>query len=169
MTARTRLYGVSSGNGNDGVSHTYADYYVRTNDPWLLARAAAYDCYKRKAWPFLDDNLEVDGEAEYTIYVTLFEEPDFEAPTVTCPDCSGSGCDGDTTDECETCGGTGEAEDEDYETGPAAFILDVFPEKDEDWVSKRGRLVYDSLEDALSPEAIARAKGREDYTDMGHD
>ena len=34
-------YGVSSGNGNNGVSHLYPDYYVRTADPFRLAELAS--------------------------------------------------------------------------------------------------------------------------------
>ena len=36
-------YGVSSGNGNNGVSHLYPDYYVRTADPFRLAELAMVD------------------------------------------------------------------------------------------------------------------------------
>lgn len=157
--AEIRLYGVSTGNGNDGVSQMYADYYVRTNEPWTLARAAAYSCYKPGAWEFLDNELQVDGDENYTISAILYEEPNFEAPTVECEDCGGTGEDADG--QCDTCDGSGMVTEEDYDSGPAAFILEVFTESDEAWVKWRSACVYDSLEDAIEAEAIERARARE--------
>ena len=83
-----RLYGVSYGNGNDSVSHMYPDYYVATDDPRRLAKAAMvsmFDAGEGQAWAI--ENMEVDGEAEYTISATIYNPPeddgDFEA---TCED-----------------------------------------------------------------------------------
>lgn len=173
------LYGVSTGDGNNGVSHMFANYYVRTADPWLLARAAAYAEWQPAAWDYLDSELRVDGEAEYTISAMLYEAPDFEPPTVDCPDCydgqvpvdchvcEGSGlAENDTencphcagtgmdTEDCPNCDGTGQVPEEYYENGPAAFILEVFPENE----PREGRPVYDSIEDALGADAIERAR-----------
>ena len=64
----TRLYGVSSGNGNDGVSQMFPDYYVRTDSPWQLAELAALSTFKPgagQAW--CKRHVEIDGESEYTI------------------------------------------------------------------------------------------------------
>lgn len=77
MKTETRLYGVSTGDGNNGVSHVFADYYVRTDDPYLLAAAASYSCWKQEVWGVLDRELQVDGEAEYTISAWLYDEPGF--------------------------------------------------------------------------------------------
>lgn len=160
MTDNTepRLYGVSIGDGNNGVSHTFADYYVRTADPDLLVVAAAYDEYKPKAWDFLDSELEIAEEAEYTRTVWLYDEPDFELLPATCPSCMGSGFNVyDDAEPCPECEGSGVVPDEDDEIRPAAFILEVFPEDN----PRESRPIYDSIEDALSAEAIARAKARD--------
>ena len=99
----TKLYGVSTGDGNNGVSHMFPDYYVRTDDPWLLARAAAYGCWKQGDWGWLSSSMEVDGEAEYTISAFTLDEPDTEHD-----------------------------DEADYSDTPAPFILEVFPVKEEE-------------------------------------
>lgn len=72
-------YGVSSGNGNDGVSQMYPDYYVRTADPYRLAELAMLDTFKRgKGMRWAKRNVEVDGERDYTITATIYEGPDGE-------------------------------------------------------------------------------------------
>lgn len=76
--ATPRWYGVSSGNGNDGVSHTFPDYYVRTNDPFRLAELAAIGMLNHKYRSWAKDNVEVDGEADYTISATFIEGPNEE-------------------------------------------------------------------------------------------
>ena len=73
-----RWYGVSSGNGNDGVSHMYPDYYVRTCEPFALARAAAIAEWKPKFYRWAADSVDVDGEAEYVISATFYEGPNGE-------------------------------------------------------------------------------------------
>src|ERR1700744_2230717 len=72
-----RYYGVSSGDGNNGVSHMFPDYYVKTDQPYRLAKLAALTTFKKgegEAWAL--KNMEVDGEAESTIYVTFYESPE---------------------------------------------------------------------------------------------
>lgn len=76
--ATPRLYGVSFGNGNDGVSHTYPSYYVRTCEPFALAAAALLSEFKPKYRPMVAEAMEVDGEADYTIYATLYNPLDDE-------------------------------------------------------------------------------------------
>lgn len=74
--SETKLYAVSSGNGNNGVSHMFPDYIVSTNDPWLLARLAATTDFKPgKGRQWCRKNLEIDGEADYTISATLYDPP----------------------------------------------------------------------------------------------
>lgn len=118
MTAQNeiRLYGVSTGAGNTGVSRGFPDFYVRTAEPYLLAAAAAYGCWKPKAWDFLDSELQLGGEAEYTISAWL---------------------------------------DGGYESGPAVFVLEVFPV--EEGEQREGKMVYAGLEAACDVAAIARA------------
>ena len=70
-----QLYAVSSGNGNDGVSHHYPDYYVRTTDPWRLAALAVVDSLKPKYMRWASEAVEVDGEAAETITAVLYEGP----------------------------------------------------------------------------------------------
>lgn len=157
MTDEIRLYGVSTGDGNMGVSHMYADYYVRTNDPWLLARAAAYDWHKREIWGFLDEGLNVDGEADYTISADVYQYP-CDSETEECEACGGEGILDD--EECDDCEGTGTVEvEEDWDgCDHSEFILHVFPENDDEWAACRTCPVYDCIEDALSEDAIAHVR-----------
>ena len=72
------LYGVSSGNGNDGVSHMFADYYVNTDDPWRLARLALVASFKDEWKARALDAATVDGESEYTISAMIHDPLDEE-------------------------------------------------------------------------------------------
>jgi hypothetical protein len=75
--SETRYYAVSSGNGNDGVSHMFPDYIVKTNRPWALARLAALSTFKKgEGQTWCDENLELDGEADHTIFAVLHESPE---------------------------------------------------------------------------------------------
>lgn len=75
--ATPKWYGVSWGNGNDGVSHMWPDYYVRTDDPWKLAEIAAVSNLKDRTWA--KENVEIDGEADYTITAMFLDPPDDDA------------------------------------------------------------------------------------------
>ena len=127
--ATPRLYGVSTGNGNDGVSHMYPSYYVRTVDPWTLARAAMLSEFKEgegQAWAL--EAMSVDGEAEYGISATIYDPPD----------------DGDDRDHSESWS----------EVNGAWLIVEVFPEPD----PNTGRMTYDNLQDAFTPALLALAE-----------
>jgi hypothetical protein len=76
--ATPRLYGVSYGNGNDGVSHTFADFYVRTNDPWRLAELALISDFKSDWKVRAQDAALIDGESDYTISATIYDPLDEE-------------------------------------------------------------------------------------------
>lgn len=76
MSDTPQWYGVSSGDGNDGVSHMYADFYVHTDNPWRLAKLAAITTFKPKFQQWAGDNVEIDGEAEYTISACFYSMPD---------------------------------------------------------------------------------------------
>ena len=83
-----KLYGVSTGNGNNGVSQMFPDYYVWTDQPYRLAKAALVDTFKDgvgKDWALR--HIEIEGESEYTIYAILSDPPceeteDGEYPTL---------------------------------------------------------------------------------------
>jgi hypothetical protein len=163
----TRVYGVSSGNGNHGVSHTFADYYVRTTDPWRLAHAAIIAEFKSgtgQAWAM--EHCEIDGEADYTISAVILDPPndeseDSEYPTLyVCDECGfdseESSLDGAECTECES-GHFAEKEFDDYEDGRnwsesngAWLIVEVFPEDS----PRDGVQIYDSIEDALSEDVL---------------
>jgi hypothetical protein len=79
-----RWYGVSFGNGNDGVSNVFPSYCVRTADPWKLAHAALLANFNDvplndgpQTWrEWASENVEVDGEAEFGITATIYDPPD---------------------------------------------------------------------------------------------
>lgn len=96
-----RLYGVSSGNGNDGVSHMFADYYVTTNDPWRLAKLAMVTQFKEAYQAKALEECTVDGEAEYTVQAVIYEPLDAEPAEEGESYCDANGC---------------------------AYLIDVFPE-----------------------------------------
>lgn len=74
-----RWYGVSIGNGNDGVSQLHPDYYVRTADPYATARLALILSYSGGSWrDHAAAECVTDGESDYTVYATLYEGPDGE-------------------------------------------------------------------------------------------
>lgn len=75
-----RWYGVSTGNGNDGVSQLYPSYAVLTDDPWTLARGAMIASFQPcSAWRRLAINdAYVDGDADYAVSATLFQGPNGE-------------------------------------------------------------------------------------------
>jgi hypothetical protein len=86
-----RLYGVSHGNGNDGVSHIFADYYVHTDDPWRLARLALAGQFKLD---WIDKALaeaDVDGDDDYTIYATIYNPLDWADEDGECSWCEANG------------------------------------------------------------------------------
>lgn len=164
MTEQTRLYGVSSGNGNDGVSHMFADYYVKTDKPWLLAQAAILSEFKPgkgQAWAL--DNAEIDGEAEYTISAMILDPPNDEsedgeyATVYVCSECD---AEGDDSQPCESCGENHwqEKEYSDYEDGRnwsesngAWLIVEVFPMDG----PNHDAPTYESLADCFSAEVLA--------------
>ena len=80
MTTEKRWYGVSHGNGNDGVSQLYPDYAVMTDDPWTLAHGAMVASFQpRSAWRRLAiRDAYVDGETDYTVSACLHEGPNGE-------------------------------------------------------------------------------------------
>lgn len=130
MSGTIKLYGVSTGNGNDGVSHMFADYYVWTDQPYRLAEAALVDTFKEgEGMAWAKENVEVDGEAEFTISAVIYNPPleDGEEPS--------------------------EEEDGDWCSANGAWlILEVFPVEELDM--RDGRPVFDSIESALTETVL---------------
>lgn len=150
--ATPRLYGVSFGNGNDGVSHSYPQYYVRTNEPFVLASAALLGAFKPDYQHLVDDEMEVDGETEFTITATLYNPlsdttksenslPDDDVP--------------DDGDESEDDGGSW------CDANGAYMIVEVFRVDSAD--VRDSCPLYDSLSDCFAdaPELV-RAIARKD-------
>lgn len=77
IDATPHLYGVSFGNGNNGVSHAWPNFYVRTCEPFILAAAAILSKFEAgEGIEWASVNTEIDGEAEYGISATIYNPPD---------------------------------------------------------------------------------------------
>jgi hypothetical protein len=160
MSNETRLYAVSSGNGNDGVSHMFPDYYVRTNDPYRLAALAMVSSFDHKFKKAAADACEIDGESDYTISATIYNPEDVdpsEAVTEMC--CSDCGytwtIDGEIPNDlqCPKCESDA-VEQSDLEMycniNGAWQIIDVFPDNE----PKDDRPTYDSLEECFGEDDL---------------
>ena len=79
--ATPRWFGVSSGNGNDGVSQLFPDYYCRctASEAVDLAAAAMISDFKPAGYQWAKENMTVDGESDYTISACISDPPDDEA------------------------------------------------------------------------------------------
>lgn len=76
-----KLHGVSIGNGNDGVSHLFPNYYVMTDDPYSLARLAIIHDINPGAQKWAAEVVEVEGEADYTVSAVIYDPP-YDKPEV---------------------------------------------------------------------------------------
>lgn len=148
VDAIPRWYGVSTGNGNDGVSHMFPDYYVRTFDPWLLAYAATIDGFKPEWQDAAIEAMDVSGEAEYGIQACILDPVDY-APEVDHSECE----DGEDCEGCSECEDHGTWSD----SNGAWFLLDVFPVADVE-SERSSAMQYGSIEETFGVEAIAKAK-----------
>lgn len=145
--ATPRWYGVSSGNGNDGVSHTWPDYYVRTCDPYRLASLAIVGWFDTDYYEWAIENYETDGEADYTIYATILNPPDDGADERDHSQCE----DGDDCEGCDQC----ESEDSSYCDANGAWkIFEVFPIADMD-DERSSAMRYETLQEAFSDDLLA--------------
>lgn len=156
-----RLYGVTFGNGNDGVSHMFPSYYVRTNDPWMLINCAVLASFTREGWDFVIENLDVEGDSDYTISGVIYDPPSDEQDVDVLENDDGLFY----TDEFDNEFFDTEDEARDYylENTPswsagngAWFIAEVFWEVEDE--IRCGIKVYDSIEDAYLDETIKKAK-----------
>lgn len=136
--ATPRWFGVSFGNGNDGVSHTFPRYFCRctADQAYTLAKAALVaTLFNPPDYRWAIENCEVDGEAEYTITATIYDPPD---------------------------DGTEESDDEypmTWSEGNGAWIIcEVFP-VDVDELPERGdpygHMCYPSLADCFDAAFLA--------------
>jgi hypothetical protein len=124
----TKLYAVSRGNGNDGVSQMFPDYYVRTNDPYRLARLALVTQFLPCAQEQVLDECRVEGEADYTISAVLYDPLDEEP----------------AEDGMSWCDANG-----------AYMIVEVFPDDGPDMADPYHRFVYDSINECFSVRELA--------------
>ena len=128
MNNESKYYGVSLGDGNNGVSHIFPSYVVRTDDPWQLAYLAGlseFNVGEGQEWA--KTNMELSGEEDYSISVVFLES--FE-----------------TQEERK------ELIDEAFRCDYAWLILEVFPFDPP--YNNRPMCVYDSLEDCFVEEFI---------------
>lgn len=141
--AMPRLYGVSFGNGNDGVSHTYANFYVRTCEPYTLAAAAVLSDFKPgEGIVFAIKNIEIDGEADYGISATILDPPVDEM------DPTGEGLP-DPDDSFDP--------DDSWSSHNGAWLIcEVFPVEPDD--ARDSVPYYESLSDAFTPDLITLAR-----------
>jgi hypothetical protein len=142
-------YGVSLGDGNDGVSHIYANFYVRTCEPFRLAQAAMLSEFKAgegQEWAL--EAMEIDGEAEYTISAVIYDPPDDSDDS----DRDHSEC--DDGEDCEGCSACEPDETESWSSANGAWLIcEIFPVEPDDMRSDV--MAYDSLSDAFTAELLA--------------
>lgn len=135
----TRWYGVSTGDGNNGVSHLWPNYMVKTADPWKLAELAAAHEFKEgagKQWA--DRNVEIDGDADFCISAVFYNPPcedtaDGEYPDVENPEDAEDGRNWS-------------------EYNGAWFIVDVYP-IDDDTRENSSAPEYESIEACFGESA----------------
>ena len=157
----TRTYGVSTGNGNDGVSHTFANYYVTTDSPWLLAHCAVISEFKPgKGREFAMEAADIDGESDYTITACIYNPPREEQEYPVTELESGKWIVDDEPDE------EYDSEDEAInaylendgaywcDANGAWFILEVFPDDE----PRKSTPHYDSIEDCFDADVIHDAR-----------
>lgn len=77
--AAAAWYSVSLGNGNDGVSRSHPDYYVKTDKPYDLAIAGLLNTVDADLWDRMQDEVDTHGnEPKWGISATLHEGPNGE-------------------------------------------------------------------------------------------
>lgn len=161
VEAMPRWYGVSFGNGNDGVSRSWPSFWVKTCEPYTLAAAGMLSEFtpgEGQIW--CAENMQIDGEADYGIDATLYNPPgdreDYESELAEAQA---------AVDAAESEEEREEAEDrlrEIAESDPGSWsefngawrMCEVFPQDEPDTRAPK----YTSLSDAFSPDLIALAR-----------
>lgn len=128
-----RLYAVSHGDGNIGVSHIFPDYYVHTDEPFRLATLAMVTSFNPTFQQAALDAVEVDGDADYTVSAVIYNPEDVD-PSEADPD-------EDVEMFCNING--------------AWQIVDVFPDDGPDLADPWHRPVYMSIEECFGEAAAA--------------
>ncbi len=159
--ATPRWYGVSFGNGNDGVSHMYPAYYVKTFDPWTLAAAALIGDMASDYHDWASENMDVDGEADYGISAMILNPPDDNSDWR--PDHSECG-DGEDCEGCPEC--ENQEPDGSWSDANGAWrICEIFPVSDDELPDRNSdpwcRPMYASLENCFGATAPELALARE--------
>lgn len=155
MSDEIRLYAVSSGNGNDGVSHTFPDYYVLTNDPYRLAALAMVSSFAPKFKQAAADVCEVDGESDYTVYATIYNPEDVDPSEASGngKECDCGANDNDEDEHSDECALFVDNDDDSMSycnVNGAWQVIEVFPED----TPKNDRPMYDSLEDCFDDDEL---------------
>lgn len=165
-----RVYAVSSGNGNDGVSHHFPDYYVRTTDPYTLAKAAVVSSFTDEFQDQAADELDVSGEIDFGgIQACLYEPLDRDPPesSYLCEACGHEWSDAPgAAIACESCDSEDFKESEiEYDSwsdaNGAYMLVDVWPLTREEVADLPDgpwdKQVYDGLESCFGSDVLAKA------------
>jgi hypothetical protein len=174
MSEQARWYGVSYGNGNDGVSQLFPNFYVFTAEPYRLASLAIVAQYKREWKAAALETMIVDGEEDYTISATILDpldaqddrESDLESLRQDVEDAykeleaaqESEDADEIVAAERAVCDAEQALEDVEsdestwHDSNGAYAIVEVFPIDESDM---RDGPKYDSLDDAFDAEDLA--------------
>lgn len=146
MSNEPKYYGVSTGDGNNGVSHMFPNYIVKTDDPWKLAEAAALAEFNESGKEWSKENMDMDGDEEYCISVTFPESPETQKEYSELEErLYGVKC---NEPEDKKLIHKLERELENFGCDCAWFIVDVFPIEEAEPEKEYRCPVYDSPEDA---------------------
>jgi len=74
----TKTYLYREGNGNEGNFPRCLIEITDEQDPYAALAAIVVSQFTLSARPFIIDNLDIDGEADYGIMATIYEGPDGE-------------------------------------------------------------------------------------------
>ena len=140
LHTESRLYGISTGNGNDGLSRMFAGYYVRTTDPWRLAELAAISQFKTSGFAWAKRNVDIDGDAEFGISAVFLAPPCEDTPDGEYPELP-EGVDYEDAEDGRNWS----------DANGAWMIVEVFPDSE----PRDGAPVYESIDDAFDDVALA--------------
>ena len=160
-----RYYGIATGDGNSGISHSFPDYIVLTDKPWQLAELAAYATFKDdpviQEW--VKKNMDIDGDANYGITVAFPESMEFQQEREAAYEEYEK-----RREEAETAGEEFEEDDPSEEYMESTwFMIDIFP-MDASEVDRRSCDVYDSTDHPDWMDSLFPLVQPEDiHTDVG--
>lgn len=162
-----RWYGVSSGNGNDGVSQMFPNYYCRCNasEAFDLAAAAMLAEFKPEGYQWAADAITIDGESDYTISAVIYDPPEDETEEESWSQCSAcenpESCRDNMVCDLGEISETEELKESWCDANGAWLIVEVFP-VDDDELPDAGdpwrKATYQSLSDAFDSELLTMAR-----------